>query len=253
MNRPRVFIVFGVINLLFAAGWMLNGFISLIVLAFSPEFYTNNNPMGVDTAPILATYAALESPVFKSYWIANGILGLLAGGLIGLGGVGLLMARPWGRRLSLIWSVAAVLLVAVSVGMMNGYFVPAYASQTNEPLPGSVENALAIVGSLILRWAYPVVLMVLLPRPKVTAMFEQAGRLRAARAHAQPSPVLAAAPPQVAPSVMPAQSQTQAQVQPAVPAPPGPQAQTPSPALPPPPPPAQRTWRDDPWNDPDVT
>ncbi|MFI4860138.1 MAG: hypothetical protein ACIAXF_05590 [Phycisphaerales bacterium JB063] len=237
MNRPRVLIVFGVINLLFAVGWIFSGFSSLVLLAFSPEFYTDNNPMGVDTAPILATYAALESPVFKGYWIANGVFAILAGGLVGVAGVGLLMARAWGRRLSLIWAAIAVLGVAVSVGMTNGYFVPAYASQMNEALPSSAERGTAITLSLILRWAYPVVLLVLLPRPNITAIFEAAKHRRAAPGqtlHTPQSPGRSPAPAPQAPSAS---------------APPAAPTQAPAPS----PPAQQRTWRDDPWNDPSAT
>ncbi|XAM01109.1 hypothetical protein OT109_06925 [Phycisphaeraceae bacterium D3-23] len=249
MDRPRVLIVFGVINLLFAVGWVVASLGALMYVAM-PLSYFDNQPMPIDMDPVRAIYSALESPVYRGYWIANSLAGFIGAGLLTAGGVGLLMARPWGRRLSLAWAALAVIAVAASVGMTHGYLTPALASQTNEPLPSGTENAVMIVTSLVLRWAYPVVLMILLPRPGITALFEQAKQRRDVRAGVLASHDDAASPVPVSPTVTPTTNPQAAT--PAAPHATQPQA-TPAPVDPQSPPAAQRTWRDDPWNDPDAT
>jgi hypothetical protein len=186
-----------------------------------------------------AQYRALEKPAYRGYLAVAGGLDSLAAVLAVVAGIGLLMVRPWGRRLAMGWAGYALISAAAGVVMACRYLFPEIASTSSQPIPDGAVYFFGILMLLVL-WAFPAVLLTLLTLAGAKRAFDRP----------PPAPRPAPMPIHLARS-MPGPTPPAQHAAPQPPAATGPPA-SPDPA-PPTPAPAQQTWRDDPWNDPDAT
>ena len=147
--------------------------------------------------------------------------------LLIVGGIGLLIDRPWALKLTRWWSFYAIPAAACSVVLAMRYVYP---EMPDAPVGGAV-----IAGAMMLLalWAFPVLLLKVLPSATVKSYLAERDKQRAHAAPAHPQATAQPSPP---------------------PPPPAAPLEPPGATTPQPPPPATRpmdnTWRDDPWNDP---
>lgn len=165
MNRPTSATVFGVLNIVFSVlGFLGTAYSAFVYLAASDPNNAAVNP-----------FDALElSPLMATWLKAATILGFFANIVLMAAGVGLLMMRGWGRTLSLIYSVYAI--VGTVVGMaMNWFFIvmPALKTLDEGRGPGPVLIGAAIGGVLggCVSLIYPALLWYFMTRPRLVAAF----------------------------------------------------------------------------------
>lgn len=165
MNRPTSATVFGVLNILFSVlGFLGTAYSALVYLAASDPNNAAANP-----------FEALELGPLMSTWLkAATVLGFFANMVLLAAGVGLLMMRGWGRMLSLVYSVYAI--VGTVIGMaMNWFFIvmPALRTLDDGQGPGPVLIGAAIGGVLggCVSLIYPALLWYFMTRPRLVAAF----------------------------------------------------------------------------------
>ena len=165
MNRPTSATVFGILNILFSVlGFLGTAYSAFVYLAASDPINAAVNP-----------FDALElSPLMATWLKAATILGFFANVVLLAAGVGLLMMRGWGRMLSLVYAVYAI--VGTVIGMaMNWFFivVPALNSMDDGRGPGPVLIGAAIGGVLggCVSLIYPALLWYFMTRPRLVAAF----------------------------------------------------------------------------------
>jgi len=165
MNRPTSATVFGVLNILFSVlGFLGSAYSALVYLAVSDPNNAAANP-----------FEALElSPLMATWLKAATILGFFANVVLLAAGVGLLMMRGWGRMLSLIYSIYAI--VGTAVGMvMNWFFIvmPLINSMDDGRGPGPALIGAAIGGVFggCVSLVYPALLWYFMTRPGLVAAF----------------------------------------------------------------------------------
>jgi len=165
MKRPTVVTVFAILNIVFGLFGLGGAIISAIVLPMLP---------GADKNPALKIMH--NSPAFESWMkiaLALGVLGSIA--LIAAG-IGLLQMKSWGRRLSIVYGIYAILLAIVS-GIMNYKFLvaPLLQEAHNKQGPeaaGAIGGAIGGVIGGCIGLIYPVLLIIFMTRPKVVAAFD---------------------------------------------------------------------------------
>jgi len=101
------------------------------------------------------------------------VLGFVASVLLMVAGVGTLKMRPWGRRLTIVFSISASLL-AVCLAVISVHFVaPALVRMQAGPLPAALVDTWREAVWYIVIWsAYPCFLLVFMYRPRVRAVFK---------------------------------------------------------------------------------
>ncbi|MEX0774455.1 MAG: hypothetical protein WD042_01950 [Phycisphaeraceae bacterium] len=165
MQRPVPILVFGILNLVFAA-LGLCGHAGSGVLLIIPD--VPSNP-GIHLMHTNAGY--------RGFVIASLVAGLPITALLAGAGAGLLSSKAWGRTLSIVYAYASILFTILTfVGTLMFMMPPLIelARQNNSPenygaLGGGIGG---MVGSLI-GLAYPIVLLVFMYRPSVRAFFAQ--------------------------------------------------------------------------------
>jgi hypothetical protein len=165
MNRPASATVFGVLNILFSVlGFLGTAYSALVYLAASDPNNAAANP-----------FEALELSPFMATWLkAATVMGFFANVVLLAAGVGLLMMRGWGRMLSLVYSIYAI--VGTVIGMaLNWFFIvmPALKTIDDGQTPGPVLIGAAIGGVLggCVSLVYPALLWYFMTRPRLVAVF----------------------------------------------------------------------------------
>jgi hypothetical protein len=165
MNRPASATVFGVLNVLFSVlGFLGTAYSAFVYLAASDPINAAANP-----------FEALElSPLMSTWLKAATILGFFANVVLLAAGVGLLLMRSWGRVLSLVYAVYAI--VGTIIGMaMNWFFiiVPALRTLDDGRGPGPVLIG-ALIGGMLggcVSLIYPALLWYFMTRPRLVTIF----------------------------------------------------------------------------------
>ena len=166
--RPTSLLVLGILNICFGALAGI-GAVGALFMIFMTQ--TQGGTSG--------TWAmAGASPTVFILQQALNLLGGLVGLALGVAGVGLLLMKPWGRRVSLSCAVYMILQTVLGVALAAFQFAP---------LTGAGAPIWVMVGSLVVGTCfaliYPIVLLVLLNRPIVIDAFRRA----AAAAEAAPA------------------------------------------------------------------
>lgn len=126
---------------------------------------------GGQANPMLKVFEA--APLLRTYTIAAMVLGVLAAGVLVLGGVGLWKLRRWGWTLCnayAVWGIAAA-LVGTAVNML--YMVPALKEHVDASTP---QGQGALIGGIIggvcgsgFGFVIPVVLLIVINRGAAAA------------------------------------------------------------------------------------
>lgn len=167
MKRPTSVTVFGILNIVFAVLGLFG--LAVSVLLFLPQAAATKNPV-VQLIHDNATYAA---------WMKLCLaLGLAATMAKLTAGIGLLQLKPWGRQLSIIYAIYAMLMVVAS-GVVNYFFLMRPLLEQVAQKQGT-EHAAAVGGAIggtfgsCFGLIYPILLLVFMLRPDVAAAFEPA-------------------------------------------------------------------------------
>jgi MFS family permease len=169
MHRPPSLIVFGVLNLVFAAFTVFGLAISGVMLAVQQN----------QQVPNPAWDLMRSNPNYYAYVVVSSLLSLVAAAVLALAGAGLLMVRPWGRYLSISYALYAIL--AAVVGGIVGYVYvtaplleKAARAQPGPEQLGMQIGAYATLFGTGIGLIYPVLLLVFMYRPGVLAAMQVA-------------------------------------------------------------------------------
>ncbi len=168
MKRPTSVLVFGILNLVFAAMGVF-GILTLAAVMLTPQ------------SPAMQK-AIQQNPVLQliqrnpDYAMFMKISTLAEGGamvVLALAGVGLLLLWSWGRHLSTLYAVYAIIAVMIRA-MVNYHFViaPMLEKMPHGHLTPEQAGAIgATAGGSCFGMIYPVLLLIFMFRPKVVAAF----------------------------------------------------------------------------------
>lgn len=233
MQRPTRIPVFGVLCLLVSAMSGLDNLNSLGVAVVGPGVFESSQamPEGMPFAEMLdqtasAMVEALKQPTYRVALGSESAVGAAMAGMLLVAGIGLLRDQRWALRLARVWAYFALVSAVVTVVLQARFVMPHVSSGP----PGS-----AVLGSVCMLpvfWLFPVLVLTVLGRPGVARYMQW----KAKQSGASPfGPIQNPMSPPQSP-----QETTQQ-------APPSPAQRLQSDT-----PPADRTWRDDPWNDPSI-
>ena len=163
MERPTSATVFGILNIAFAAMGAFG--VVLAVAMFSTTADANN--------PVIKIMR--ESPGYMIYMKIMIPLGAVACVLLLVAGIGLLCFKAWGRILSIVYAVWAI-LNGILGAVMNFFvlFLPRLhqAQQINGPeQAGAYGGAIGGTFGSCFGLIYPVLLLIFMLRPKLAAAF----------------------------------------------------------------------------------
>jgi hypothetical protein len=163
MQRPAAVSFFGFLNIVFAVFAIFGALGALGDLALQGVPDDGKNPI----------VALMKNPAYVT-WVKTTIpMNLLYCALFFFSGIGLLRLAEWGRKLSIACGVYGILL-NVGVAATNFNFSQ-HASSNNIPAHGSptADLVIAMMGA-VFGLIYPVVLIVYMRRPEITAAFRSA-------------------------------------------------------------------------------
>lgn len=164
---PAAIKVFGIINLVMAAFGLFGTCFSL--LPFIMDLKTPN--------PVLDMMK--ENQFYRSYTIFSIILSFVLVSVLGIGGIGLLQNRLWGRTLSMIYAIAAIVTGLVGIMISYLYLVQPMLEKANQMAPGPEKAAMQVgaIGGMFggcFGLIYPVILLVFMTRPRIVQALRQA-------------------------------------------------------------------------------
>ena len=161
--RPASVTVFGILNLVFGVLGLCGTAGSVAVLFFMPQNPNVRNPV----MDLMA-----NSPVYRLFNQVVIGLGFVAAIVLIVAGIGLLQTKPWGRTLSIGYSVYAILSGIVGLVMSFAFLVKPLMDQANAA-GGGPEQAAAIGGMFgglfggCIGMVYPIVLLIFMCRRNV--------------------------------------------------------------------------------------
>ena len=181
MKRPTSVTVFGILNIVFA----VIGMCGVAVTAAQPaiqqamEQAAKDNGQEVKPAPVQKLLAA-DPKVRLSGNISTGS-GVVVTLVLLISGVALLLMRPWGRTLSIVYAVYDI-LSKIALSALSFWFIQS-ALEGQEEVPaeipvGTLQGifAFSFGCSLIFGLVYPIVLLIFMFRTTVTEAFGVSGR-----------------------------------------------------------------------------
>ncbi len=167
MKRPTSVTVFGILNIVLAALGLF-GLLASVFLFF-PQAAASKNPV-IQLIHDNGAYAA---------WMKVSLaLGFVATVAKLMAGIGLLQLKPWGRQLSIIYAIYAMVMVVVG-GVVNYFFLTRPLLEQAAQKHGT-EHAAAVGGVIggtfgsCFGLIYPILLLVFMLRPEVAAAFQPA-------------------------------------------------------------------------------
>lgn len=164
MQRPTSAVVFGILNIAFAAIGAV-GLLATAMVLSSVQADSSNPVLGImRDSPAYMTWMKIALPV--------GMLGIL---VLLAGGIGLLCFKTWGRTLSIGYAIYGIVNAILAVGM-NFFFLclpmlhqaqqqtgPEQASAYGSAIGGTIGSSFGLI--------YPVLLLIFMTRPKLVAAF----------------------------------------------------------------------------------
>jgi len=164
-SRPASLVVFGVINILF-------GVIGLCGAAASSAMFFMEMPQD-PRFPNPAIDLLNTNAAYRTYLQVTAVIGALASLVLLVAGVGLLLAKSWGRTLSIGYGCFAIVFaVVVMIGNWSFVMQPMLAAAKEAGGPaamGAVGGVVATMLGGILSLIYPIVLLVFMNRPALRA------------------------------------------------------------------------------------
>jgi hypothetical protein len=167
MARPKIVTTFGVLNLLFALFGGCGQVLAIPILRLEAGSHPENRAYDPLVArPVLL--ACLKVVIVGS---------LLLAAVLAASGVGLLLMKPWGRRLALVYGWLSVALAVAGIVLNATAYFPALFDQAwmmpDEPgRAGLVVVALGgFIGGSLCGLGYPVALLIGATRRSFVAAF----------------------------------------------------------------------------------
>lgn len=163
--KPTSMVVFGILNLVFGAFGVLG--IALGVLTLFLDLPKDDSPL----------QKLMEDPTYKVVNLVPQSIGVLLTFVLLASGVGLINGKLYGRRLAIIYAIAALLNVVLT-GVVNVIFIALPAFGMASDLPAGEQQAGAILtGSIfmilpICMFIYPVLLLIFMKRAPVKNYFQ---------------------------------------------------------------------------------
>lgn len=163
-------VALGVFNIVYAILFRLCcGFVGAIsYLVFGAAMQRFAEEQGVQMPAF-----ELSGPL-QAYSTINAFLSLVLGVALLAAGIGLLTLRPWGRSLSLGVAAAEVVWAIIDFGISLFLIYPRMAEMIQGELTPAQQMVFSVVVgvvSVLIRLAYPVVLLVALSRGSVKRQF----------------------------------------------------------------------------------
>jgi hypothetical protein len=155
--------VFGILNLAWFGMAICGGVMALPMLTLEVGEQHDN-----------VAFRVLAENEFALRWTqVMTVVGSLAACLLLAGGIGLLMRRAWGRRLSLVWAFFALLTGLVGTAVSWLYYLAPLMEQAKELTDaermGANLGVVAAACGALCGLLYPVVLLVFMTRPSLKA------------------------------------------------------------------------------------
>ena len=181
MKRPTSVTVFGILNIVFA----VIGMCGVAVTAAQPaiqqamEQAAKDNGQEVKQDPVQKLLAAdPKVRLIENISTGSGVVVTL---VLLISGVALLLMRPWGRTLSIVYAVYDI-LSKIALSALSFWFIQS-ALEGQEEVPaeipvGTLQGifAFSFGCSLIFGLVYPIVLLIFMFRTTVTEAFGVSGR-----------------------------------------------------------------------------
>lgn len=166
MRRPTSVTVFAIINFVFA-GFGFLGLLTSVALFMTKA--AQNNPV----------YEAMaRSPMFRVYNIVMMPIGLIVCIVLVLSGIGLLLLKRWGRTITMVYAVYAMVQSVVGTIMTFVFVLPALRQAAGGSGSSGAAATGAAIGTvvgamfgLLVGLLYPILLLVFMTRPNVKAAF----------------------------------------------------------------------------------
>lgn len=163
MQRPTSVTVFGVLNIVFAAFGIV-GIIGTVVMFSTMDSSRNPIVKMMQQSPAYAVWMKLSLP-----------LGLAATIVLLTAGIGLLLMKPWARKLTIGYAIYAIAFGILGT-VVNFFFLirPMLEEASRKHGP---EAAAAIGGAIggtvggCFGMIYPILLLIFMTRPKLVAAF----------------------------------------------------------------------------------
>jgi hypothetical protein len=166
MNRPVSVTVLGILNIVFAALGVMGLALSIAMMYVKPDLNMKN--------PVLDLMR--QNPGYAMYINISTVVGGVFTLALLLAGIGLLMLRPWGRMLSIIYATFSIISLIVN-SFLNYYFLIAplidklAAQQPGQEKAAVVGGIVGMVGGICIGPIYPVILLIFMYRANVKAAF----------------------------------------------------------------------------------
>ena len=163
MQRPTSVTVFGTLNIAFSALGLVGVVATVAMYKMAGD---TNNPVFkiMRDSPGYAAWIKLTIP-----------LGLAACAVLLAGGIGLLMMKSWGRKLTLGYALYAMIFGLVGM-VMNYLFLlrPLMAEAAQKQGPEAASAMGGVIGGTVggcFGLIYPILLLIFMTRPKLVAAF----------------------------------------------------------------------------------
>ena len=156
MNRPRIVTAFGILNLAWTLFSVCGNLQALPFLELEPG-----------SRPDIPAYVPLvEHPAFLAYLKAAIVAQFLLAVPLAVSGVGLLLLKPWGRRLALLWAWISIALAVLGIVLNLTVYLPALWEHAQTMRDGPERTAMlggalgSSIGSMIGGLGYPIALLI---------------------------------------------------------------------------------------------
>lgn len=172
MKRPAAILVFGILNLVFAA-FGLFGLLSTAAMLSLPKVAPGNPVMTMmRDNPVLKMVH--DNPTYAA-WIKLSLpLGSLTCLLLLAGGIGLLQNRAWGRKASIGYAICAILFGLTGTAINAMVLIPPALRASSQSPEQMVATTVALSGTIggCIGLIYPILLLIFMTRPSIVAALD---------------------------------------------------------------------------------
>jgi len=170
MQRPTSVTVFGILNIVFAV-FGICGVVGIVTM-FMMMGMNLNNPAFQNNPTMQAIQ---DSPVYAAWLKISVVLGLAASSVLLAAGIGLLKLKPWARMLSIAYSIYGIISLIIGTAVNYIFLVQPMLEKVHvdqgPEAAGAIGGAIGGMFGGCIGIIYPVLLLIFMTRPKVTAAF----------------------------------------------------------------------------------
>lgn len=167
MARPTVVTVFGILNIIWGA-------LALLCMPFSLlALYMPQNPAFPN--PVLDLMKSNEA--YRVWAIFSFVLGWIVSAILLAAGIGLLMLKPWGHKLSIGYCIYSFVMLFISMPLSYFFLVAplmARAQESQNPQDSAAAMGGAVGGMFggCIGLLYPLLLFIFMRQPNVVSAFK---------------------------------------------------------------------------------